>query len=51
MGVLVDVYYNLGYHRSRSMVDSQDSMAVFKELFNDPTPVFIASLVPELFTH
>ena len=29
----------------------QDFKAVFEELFYGPTPVFVASLVPELFTH
>ena len=39
--------YKLGCHRSHSMLHSK---AVFEEIFNGPTAVFVASLVPELFT-
>ena len=28
----------------------QESKAVFEEIFNGPTPVFVASFVPKLFT-
>ena len=29
----------------------QESKAVFEEIFNGPTPIFVASFVPKLFTY
>ena len=44
--------YKLRRHRSRSTLDSSLilSKAMFEEIFSGPTPVFVSSFVPELFT-
>ena len=44
--------YKLGCRRSRSTLGSslKDSKVVFEELFKGPNLVFVAHLVPELFT-